>query len=361
MSILLSPVTIGDTTFKNRIGISPMCQYSAIDGFANDWHMSHLGSRAVGGAGLVMQEATAVLAEGRISYGDLGLWKDEQMEKLKDIVAFIHTQGAKAGIQLAHAGRKASCEVPWKGGAQIPSEDEKGWPTFGASPLPFIDHYESPLELDKKGIECITEAFVKTAKRAKDIGYDVLELHAAHGYLLHQFLSPLSNRRSDEYGGSFENRVRLTLEITEAVKEVWGTEKALFVRISATDWTEGGWTIEDSVALAVLLKSKGVHLIDTSSGGNVPKASIPVQPGYQVDFASKIKAEAEICTAAVGLITTPQQAEAILQNHQADLIFIARESLRNPNFPLYTAHVLGDKIKWPEQYERAIPSHGEWG
>ncbi len=359
MSILFSPITIGTATFKNRIVISPMCQYSATDGFANDWHMAHLGSRAAGGAGLVMQEATAVLPEGRISYADLGLWKEEQMDKLKSIVAFLHSQGAKAGIQLAHAGRKASCEVPWKGGGQISVGDEKGWQTVGPSALPFIESYEKPRALDQQGIDGIIEAFVQAAKRAREVGYDVIEIHAAHGYLLHQFLSPLSNQRTDLYGGSFENRVRLTLQITDAVKQVW-VEKPLFVRISATDWIEGGWTIDDSIALAALLKSRGVHLIDTSSGGNVPKANIPVRPGYQVVFAAQIKAAVEVLTAAVGLISTPQHAEQVLQSDQADLIFIARESLRNPNFPLYAAHVLGETISWPEQYERARPAHGEW-
>lgn len=361
MSILLSPLTIGNTTFRNRIAISPMCQYSAADGYANNWHLVHLGSRATGGAGLVMQEATAVLPEGRISYGDLGLWKDEHIAQLQQIVAFIHAQGAKAGIQLAHAGRKASCELTWNGGEQIAPADENGWVTVGPSALPFKAGEAAPKALDQQGIDRIIAAFVEAAKRAKTIGYDVLELHAAHGYLLHQFFSPLSNQRTDHYGGSFENRVRLTLEVTDAVKEVWGDDKVLFVRISATDWTEGGWTVEDSVALAALLKDRGVHLIDTSSGGNVPKASIPAMPGYQVDFAAAIKAKTDILTGAVGLITSPQQAEEILQRKQADLIFIARESLRNPNFPLYAAYTLGDEISWPKQYERAIPTHGEWG
>lgn len=337
-----------------------MCQYSATDGFANDWHMAHLGSRAIGGAGLVMQEATAVQPEGRISYADLGLWKEEQMGILREIVAFIHSQGAKAGIQLAHAGRKASCEVPWRGGGQISALEEKGWQTVGPGTLPFIEGYERPLALDHQGIDGIIDAFIQAAKRALEVGYDVMEIHAAHGYLLHQFLSPLSNHRTDQYGGSFENRVRLTLEVTDAVKQVWADEKPLFVRISATDWTEGGWTLDDSIALAALLKSRGVHLIDTSSGGNVPKANIPSQPGYQVVFAAQIKAAVKVLTGAVGLISTPQQAEQVLQADQADLIFIARESLRSPNFPLYAAHVLGEAIGWPQQYERARPAHREW-
>jgi len=355
MSILFTPITIAETVLKNRIVISPMCQYSAIDGFANDWHLVHLGSRATGGAGLIMQEATAVTAEGRISYGDLGLWKDEQIAKLKQIVSFLHANGACAGIQLAHAGRKASCEVPWKGGHQLPVTDANGWQTVSASAQPFKDSDTVPLALDKQGILTLTDAFVQATHRAKAIGYDVIEIHAAHGYLLHQFYSPLSNKRTDEYGGSFENRVRLLIEITRAVKEAWGEQKTLFVRISATDWTAGGWSIEDSVKLAMLLKQEGVHLIDTSSGGNVPAAKIPSTPGYQVEFAGKIKTQTGILTGAVGLITSATQAEEILTNKHADLIFLARESLRNPNFPLTAAHELQADAKWPLQYERAKP------
>lgn len=358
MSKLLSPTTLGPTILKNRIVVSPMCQYSAIDGFANDWHLVHLGARAVGGAGLIMQEATAVSPEGRISYGDLGLWKDEQMEKLKTIVDFLHLQGAKAGIQLAHAGRKASCEKPWEGGHQIAPDDENGWETIAPSGIPFKDGDHAPIALDKIEIGRIVQNFADATQRALQIGYDVLEIHAAHGYLLHQFLSPLSNHRMDSYGGSFDNRIRITLEIVDAVKKVWG-EKTLFVRISATDWVEGGWSIEDSVALSKILKEKGVHLIDTSSGGNV-LAPIPAKPNYQVHFAAQIKAEAQIPTGTVGLINTPKQAEEILLKDQADLIFIARESLRNPNFPLYAATILEDPIDWPSQYQRAKPTHGEW-
>ena len=358
MSKLLSPITLGTTTFKNRIVISPMCQYSAVDGFANDWHLVHLGARAVGGAGLIMQEATAVSPEGRISYGDLGLWKDEQMAKLKTIVDFLHTHGAKAGIQLAHAGRKASCEKPWEGGHQIAPDAENGWKTIGPSAIPFKENDRAPIALDKQEINRIIQNFADTAQRALQVGYDVLEIHAAHGYLLHQFLSPLSNQRSDEYGGSFENRIRLTLEIVAAVQKVWG-DQTLFVRISATDWVEGAWSIDDSVALSKILKQKGVHLIDTSSGGNA-LVPIPAKPNYQVPFAAQIKAEAQIPTGAVGLINTPTQAEEILENAQADLIFIARESLRNPNFPLYAATILEDSIDWPSQYQRAKPTHGEW-
>lgn len=355
MSTLLSPFTIGHTTFRNRIVISPMCQYSATDGFANDWHLVHLGSRAVGGAALIIQEATAVSPEARITFRDLGLYEDAQMEKLTQIVAFLHAQGAKAGIQLAHAGRKASCESPWNGGAQLPSTAANGWTTVSASALPFREGQEAPQALDAAGIQKVIEDFASATRRAKAVGYDVVEIHAAHGYLLHQFYSPLSNRRTDEYGGSFDNRVRLLLQVTERVKEEWGNEKPLFVRVSATDWTEGGWNIEDSVRLAALLKERGVDLIDTSSGGNVPRAVIPNTPGYQVDFAAQVRKQAGIATGAVGLITTPQQAEDILQSGAADLILIARESLRDPYFPLHAATALEDGIDWPVQYERARP------
>ncbi len=335
-----------------------MCQYSAIDGFANDWHLVHLGARAVGGAGLVMQEATAVSPEGRISYGDLGLWKDEQIEKLKSIVDFLHMQGSKAGIQLAHAGRKASCEKPWEGGRQISPDSENGWETVAPSRIPFKEDDHPPVALDKKEIDRIIKSFADAAQRALQVGYDVLEIHAAHGYLLHQFLSPLSNERTDEYGGSFVNRIRLMLKIVDAVQNVW-KDKVLFVRISATDWVEGAWSVDDSVTLCKTLKQKGVHLIDTSSGGNA-LVPIPAKPNYQVPFAAQIKAMAQIPTGAVGLINTPKQAEEILENTQADLIFIARESLRNPNFPLYAATILDDTIDWPLQYQRAKPTHGEW-
>jgi 2,4-dienoyl-CoA reductase-like NADH-dependent reductase (Old Yellow Enzyme family) len=355
MSLLFTPLTIANVELKNRIVISPMCQYSAIDGFANDWHLVHLGSRATGGAALIIQEATAVTAAGRITYGDLGIWKDEQADKLKQIVNFIHRQGAKAGIQLAHAGRKASCELPWKGGHQIPPDNQNGWHTLSVSEIPFKPAEVPPIKLDKNMIQDLINDYVNAVKRVKAIGYDVIEIHAAHGYLLHQFYSPLSNNRTDEYGGSFENRVRLLMEITRAVREEWGAEKPLFVRISATDWTEGGWTIEDSVNLAKLLKAEGIHLIDTSSGGNVPAAKIPHTPGYQVEFASRIRNEAGIMTGAVGLITSAQQAEDILINNQADLILLARESLRNSNFPLSAAHQLGADVSWPVQYERAKP------
>lgn len=361
-SLLLSSYQLGDITLKNRIVISPMCQYTAVDGLANDWHLVHLGSRAVGGAGLIMQEATAVSPEGRISHGDLGIWDDEHVAPLKRIVDFVHSQDGKIGIQLAHAGRKASCEKPWDGGEQIAPDAQNGWQTKAPSAIAFNVGEHIPHAMSLSDIQDTLNDFKAATKRALEAGYDVIELHAAHGYLLHQFYSPLSNMRTDAYGGSFENRVRLTLEAVQAIKEVWGKERALTVRISATDWTEGGWSIEDSVKLASLLKSLGVHLIDTSTGGNVI-ADIPAKPNYQVPFAAEIRKRVDIPTGAVGLINTPQQAEAILQAGQADLILIARESLRNPYFPLYAAHILeGNSVeKWPNQYKRAYPAHGEWG
>ena len=333
-----------------------MCQYSSVDGFANDWHLVHLGSRAVGGAALIMQEATAISPEGRITAADLGIWKDEHVEKLRQIVGFIHGQHALAGIQLAHAGRKASTAIPWEGGNPIHPDHPGGWQIFAPSPIPFhpaAPEIPTPAALDDAGIQKVKDDFVSATRRARLIGYDVVEIHAAHGYLLHQFYSPLSNERTDQYGGSFENRIRLLLEITELVRKEWGSEKPVFVRISATEWTAGGWDIEDSKKLAALLKEKGVDLIDTSSGGNIAKARIPLTPGYQVPFAAAIKKADIIPTGAVGLITTPQQAEDILAAGEADLIFIARESLRDPNFGLSAAHALKAHTPWPKQYERA--------
>jgi len=333
-----------------------MCEYSSVDGFANDWHLVHLGSRAVGGAALVIQEATAVSPEGRITYADMGLWKDEQIEKLKQIVDFIHTQGALAGVQLAHAGRKGSHQKPWEGDKLILSSQPNGWQTVAPSPIPFAEGTEAPVELDKAGIQKVIDDYVAATQRAIKAGYDVIEIHAAHGYLFHQFYSPLSNKRTDEYGGTFKNRVRILLEVAEAVRSIWGNEKTLFVRVSATDWTENGWDVEDSVILAAMLKEKGVDLIDTSSGGIIPHVKIPVKPGYQVEFAERIKAEAGILTGAVGLITNAQQADMILEKEQADIILIARESLRDPYFPLHAASTLGDNnVQWPVQYERAKP------
>ncbi len=353
MAHLFSPLKIKSIEFKNRIIVSPMCEYSSEDGFANDWHLVHLGSRAIGGAALVITEATAVSAEGRISPGDLGIWKDEHIEKLKQITDFIHQYGSVAGIQLAHAGRKASHEVPWKGGAQIASNKENGWRSLAPSAMPFTASEEAPIELDKQGIEKIKADFKAAAERALKAGFKVIELHGAHGYLIHEFYSPLSNHRTDEYGGSFENRIRLLLEVTESVKEVWPDEYPLFVRISSTDWTEGGWTADDSSALAKILKDKGIDLVDCSSGGNVATAKIPLKPGYQVEFAEKLRKETGILTGAVGLITEPEQADEIIKSGQADVVLLAREFLRDPYFPLRAAHQLGQEVKWPSQYERA--------
>jgi len=355
MPHLFSPIKIKNIELKNRIVVSPMCEYSSEDGFANDWHLVHLGSRAVGGAALVITEAIAVSPEARISHGDLGIYKDEHIAKLKQITDFIHAHGAFAGTQLAHAGRKASHELPWLGGAQIPSDQKNGWKAFAPSALPFAENEEPPLALDKAGIEKVKADFKAAAGRALAAGFDVIELHGAHGYLINEFLSPLSNHRTDEYGGSFENRIRLLLEIIESVLEVWPAENPLFIRISSTDWTEGGWTADDSVALAKILMDKGIDLVDCSSGGNIGTAKIPLKPGYQVEFAEKVKKESGVLTGAVGLITEAKQADAIIQDGQADLVFMARELLRDPYFPLRAAHELGHEVKWTDQYLR-----GKW-
>ena len=353
MSILFSPLRLKDITFKNRLTISPMCQYSALDGFASDWHLVHLGSRAVGGAALIIQEATAVSPEGRITPEDLGIYLDEHIPGLQRITRFIKAQGSIAGIQLAHAGRKASHRSPWKGGEQISANDPEGWRTVGPNDLPFYAQEEAPKALDIAGIQKVISDFRSASVRALEAGYEVLEIHAAHGYLIHQFLSPLCNQRLDAYGGSFDNRIRLLLEIISAVKTVWPATLPLFVRISATDWTPGGWEEEDSVSLCKILKDKGVDLIDCSSGGIIPGVKITAGPGYQVPFAEKIRKETGMLTGAVGMILDADQAESILQNGQADLIFLGRESLRNPHFPLQAAFQLGEKIIWPLQYERA--------
>jgi 2,4-dienoyl-CoA reductase-like NADH-dependent reductase (Old Yellow Enzyme family) len=352
MSKLLSPLIIKDIIFKNRIAISPMCQYSAVDGFANDWHLVHLGSRAVGGAALIIQEATAVSPEGRITPADLGIYKEEHVEKLQRIASFINQQGAVAGIQLAHAGRKASCALPWNGGKQL-SKKAGGWRTVAPSTVAFNPEDDIPKELDTNGIMKVIADFKVAAIRALQAGYKLIEIHAAHGYLIHQFLSPLSNRRTDEYGGSFENRIRLILEILKAVQTVWPQNLPLFVRISATDWAEGGWDINEAIKLSSILKTYGVDLIDCSSGGLVPYAKIPFGPGYQVAFAERIKKETGILTGAVGMITEVPQAENILSKGEADLILIARESLRKPYFAFHAAQVLNDDIEWPLQYMRA--------
>lgn len=352
-SLLFSPLTIKKITLKNRIVISPMCQYSAIDGFSNDWHLVHLGSRASGGAGLIIQEATAVSPEARISPSDLGIWKDEHIQKLKTINEFIVSQNSIPGIQLAHAGRKASVSAPWEGNKKL-NFAQGGWQTVSSSAIPYHDDEPFlPEALDKNGIHKVISDFKAATKRAVQAGYQVIELHGAHGYLLHQFLSPLTNIRTDEYGGSFENRIRFTLEIVAAVQSEWPSDLPLFVRISATDWAEGGWNPEESVKLSKILKEKGVDLIDVSSGGLVSHQKIELKPGYQVQFAEKVKKEASVLTGAVGLITEAHQAEAILENDQADVVLFARQSLRNPNLPLDFAKELNDDIQWPKQYERA--------
>ena len=352
MSHLFSPIKIKNVELRNRIVVSPMCEYSSEDGFANDWHLVHLGSRAVGGAGLIITEATAVSPEGRITAGDLGIYKDEHIEKLKHITDFIHEHGAIAGVQLAHAGRKASHQRPWDGGKQILPNEPGGWESVAPSAVSFIDAELAPLELDKAGIEKVKADFKAAAIRTLKAGFKVIELHGAHGYLIHEFLSPLSNTRTDEYGGSFENRVRFLLEVIESVQEVWPAENPLFVRISATDWVDGGWTLDDSVALAKVLKDKGVDLIDCSTGGNAATAKIPVGPGYQVPFAEGVR-KTGILTGAVGMITEALQAESIIETGHADLVFLARELLRDPYFPLRAAHELNYEVKWPVQYERA--------
>jgi 2,4-dienoyl-CoA reductase-like NADH-dependent reductase (Old Yellow Enzyme family) len=351
MSKLFSPLTIKSVTLKNRIVMSPMCQYSARDGFANDWHLVHLGTRAVGGTGLIIQEATAVSPEGRITPADLGIWSDEHIPGLSRIVSFIHRHGAVAGIQIAHAGRKASCAVPSEGGKQL-DEKNHGWQIVAPSAIPFTDGDRAPVPLSDEGIKKVVSDFRNAARRASEAGYKVLEIHSAHGYLLQEFLSPISNRRTDHYGGSFENRIRLLLEVVGAVKTVWPGENPLFVRISSTDWTEGGWTIEESIRLASILKEHGVDLIDCSSGGNVFNARIPFGPGYQVQFSEAIR-KTGILTGAVGLITTPQQAEEILETGKADLVLLGRELLRNPYFPLHAAKELSTETTWPLQYLRA--------
>jgi 2,4-dienoyl-CoA reductase-like NADH-dependent reductase (Old Yellow Enzyme family) len=352
MSTLFSPLSIKSVTLKNRIVVSPMCQYSSIDGFANDWHLVHLGSRAVGGAALIIQEASAVSPEGRITYGDMGIWKDDHITELRQITDFIHANGSVAGIQLAHAGRKASCEKPWLGGHQIRT-GENHWQTVAPSPIPFREDEMIPHALTTSEIASVIEDFKNAAARSLKAGFKVIEIHAAHGYLINQFLSPLSNIRTDQYGGSFENRTRFLFQIIEAIQDVWPATLPLFVRISASDWVDDGWTIEDSVELSRLLKGKGVDCIDASSGGSVSYAKISAGPGYQVPFAAEIKKQAGILTAAVGIITNAQQAETILQQQQADLIVMAREHLRDPYFALHAAKELGDNIQWPVQYERA--------
>lgn len=349
---LFQPLTLGDVALRNRIVVSPMCEYSAVDGVPNDWHLVHLGSRAVGGAALVLTEATSVSPEGRISPADTGLWNEVQTAAWTRIVGFVRGQGAVAGVQLAHAGRKASTDVPWRGGKPLDAA-HGGWTPVAPSALAFGDGYAVPQALDRAGLTQVVDDFRAAAVRAKAAGFGVIEIHAAHGYLLHQFLSPLSNRREDDYGGSLQNRARLLREVIAAVREVWPQPAPLLVRVSATDWAEGGWDIDECVELARWLKQDGIDLIDTSSGGLVPHVRIPLEPGYQVPFAARIRREAGIATGAVGLITDPAQAEAILARGDADVVLLARELLRDPYFPRRAAAELGVAIEAPPQYQRA--------
>ena len=350
---LFEPLSIRSLTLRNRIVVSPMCQYSSVDGFANDWHLVHLGSRAVGGASAVIAEATAVSPEGRISPHDLGIWKDEHVTFLARITAFIRAQGAVAGVQLAHAGRKASMDVPWRGGRAL-DESEGGWrPVYAPSALAFSSRTQQPVEMAPADIERAIGDFRRGAERALAAGFQVVELHGAHGYLLHEFLSPISNTRTDEYGGSFENRCRFVLQVVDAVRDVWPGHLPLFMRLSATDYTDGGWDIEQTVELSRILGTHGVDLVDASSGGNVAGATIPVGPGYQVQFAERIRRDAGVATGAVGLITDPHQADEIIRSGKADLVILARQLLRDPHWPLHAASVLGADVAWPPQYERA--------
>jgi 2,4-dienoyl-CoA reductase-like NADH-dependent reductase (Old Yellow Enzyme family) len=353
MADLFAPLTIRGVTFRNRIAVSPMCEYSSHDGFANDWHLVHLGSRAVGGAGLVLTEAAAVEPRGCISAADLGIWKDAHVEMLARIARFIREQGAVPGIQLAHAGRKASTRVPWEGGAVV-AESEGGWRTVAPSPIPFRPGETPPLELTKSEIAAVVNAFAAAARRAVAAGFQVVEIHAAHGYLIDEFLSPLSNHRADEYGGAFDGRIRFALEVAAAVRGAWPESLPLFMRISAIDWVEDGWQIEDSVALARSLRPLGVDLIDCSSGGIVPHAKIQVGPAYQTPFAERIRRESGLLTGAVGMITEPRQADAIIREGRSDIVLLAREFLRDPYWPLHAASALGAPASMPKQYGRAF-------
>jgi len=351
--MLFTPLSLRDITLRNRIAVSPMCQYSAKDGRASDWHLVHLGSRAVGGAALVVFEATAVEARGRISPADLGIWDDSQVEPLARIVRFVEGQGAVACLQLAHAGRKASVRPPWVDGGAPLHEEDGGWEVVGPSPIPFAPGHPVPSSLEARDLHLIGQAFAQGARRAGEAGFRAIELHAAHGYLLHQFLSPLSNRREDGYGGTFEGRTRLVREVVRAVRQVWPERLPLLVRLSATDWVDGGWDIEASVELARGLRELGVDLIDTSSGGTSPNARVPMGPGYQTAFAERIRREAGIATGAVGMITAPEQAEHVLRTGQADLVLLAREMLRDPYWPLHAGSRLREAAPWPLPYQRA--------
>lgn len=350
---LFSPLTLRGVTFPNRIGVSPMCQYSADDGHVNDWHVVHLGTRAVGGAGMVMVEATAVEARGRITPGDLGIWSDDHIPGLARIVRFLTAHQAIPAIQIGHAGRKASCDLPWKGGLQL-SLQEGGWESVAPSPIPFLPGERTPRALSAEEIGMITSAFVDGAKRALEAGFQVIEIHGAHGYLISEFLSPLVNQRLDSYGGSFENRTRLLREIAVAVRAVMPEHLPLLVRVSATDWAEGGWGADDTVRLAAMLKPLGVDLLDCSSGGVVPDVKIPVAPGFQVPFAARVRRESGLPSAAVGMITDARQADAIVRDGEADMVLLARELLRNPYWPLRAARELGAELPVPNQYLRSF-------
>ncbi|MDR0777054.1 MAG: NADH:flavin oxidoreductase/NADH oxidase [Azonexus sp.] len=355
MSVLFSPLQLRTVILPNRIGIPPMCQYSAGDGgLATDWHLQHYGSRAVGGAGLVIVEATAVLPEGRISRGDLGLWDDAQIEPLARVARLIASQGGVPAIQIGHAGRKAGIGLGWEAQRSLAAE-EGGWTTVAPSAIAF-EGYVEPRALDREGISRVVRAFVAAARRAHQAGFQAVEIHAAHGYLLHQFLSPLANRRDDDYGGSFANRIRLTRQVATAVRAEWPDRLPLLIRLSATDWVDGGWDAEQTVELCRLLKTDGVDLVDVSTGGLVASAKIPAGPGFQVPFATRVRTEAGLPVAAVGLITEPAQAEAILAEGRADLVLVGREILRNPFWPLQAAQALGVEAAWPKQYLRARPS-----
>ena len=352
--MLFDELTIRDLTLRNRIVVSPMCQYSSTDGFATDWHLVHLGSRAVGGASLVFTEAAAVSAEGRISPQDLGIYKDEHIEQLARITGFLREQGSIPGIQLAHAGRKGSTVRPWEGGGAVP-ESKGGWKPVAPSAIPFSEAYAKPVALDENGIRRVVKSFANAAQRALEAGFQVIEIHSAHGYLLHEFLSPISNKRTDSYGGSLENRCRLLCEVVAAIRGVWPAGYPLFLRISATDWIDGGWDLDQSVELAKKIAPLGVDLIDCSSGGIAPGANIPIRAGYQVPFAREIRYETKIMTGAVGLITTARQADTILREENADVVILAREFLRQPYWPLQVAGELGFSVPWPVQYLRAAP------
>lgn len=354
MPHLFEPYSIKDVTLRNRVGISPMCQYSAEDGLANDWHLVHLGSRAVGGAGLILCEATAVEARGRITPNDLGIWSDEQVEPLARLARVIEVNGAVPGIQIAHAGRKANTHRPWEGGGPIPPDNKDAWEVIAPSSRPYKTGYQEPAPMSRAEIQSVQGAFRQAAARVQAASFLWLEIHAAHGYLIHNFCSPLSNQREDAYGGSFDNRIRFLVETVQAIRQVWPERLPLTVRLSCTDWMPGGWTIEESVALARWLKVEGVDLIDCSSGGNQPGAPVPVGPGYQVPLAETIRREAQIPVAAVGLITAPAQADEIIRNGRADVVLLGREALRDPYWPLHAAKELKQPFPIPSQYLRAF-------